>query len=73
MLLGAGESAEAGKIGDIIKRSKLKSSVFISPSRQSGVRMVRNSVFFSPLETAITAGPENNGSVPDGKVEFTLD
>lgn len=72
-MLGLGGPAEAGKVGDIIKRSKLKSSVFISPSRQREIQMVRNSVFFSPLETAITGGPEHNGSVEDIKVEFTLD
>lgn len=72
-VLGVAGPAEAGKVGDIIKRSKLRSSVFISPSRQSGIRMARNSIFFSPLETAITGGPDSNGSVEDVKVEFALD
>ena len=35
--------------------------------------MVRNSVFFSPLEPAITGGPLHNGSIQSTKVEFTLD
>ncbi|MBI2466084.1 MAG: hypothetical protein HYV66_02560 [Candidatus Sungbacteria bacterium] len=73
LVIGAGGSVKAGKVGDIVKRSKLKSSVFISPSRQREVQMVRNSVFFSPLETAVVGGPEHNGFIQNTKVEFTLD
>ena len=73
LLLGASGPAEAGKVKDIVKRSKIKSSVFLPSSRQVQTQVIRNSVFFSPLETAITDGPEHNSAIQTTKVDFTFD
>ncbi len=75
MVFGAGGSAEAGKVKDIIKRSKIKSSVFLPTSRQAQTQtqVIKNSIFFSPLETAITGGPEHNSAIQNTKAEFILD
>ena len=64
--------ADAGKISDIKKRVR---SVFtpkpfsLSPTATE----TRNRIFYSPTETIITAGPENNGLIQDTHVEFVLD
>jgi len=64
--------ADAGKINDIKRRVR---GVFtpkpfsLSPTAAE----TRNRIFYSPTETVITAGPDNNSLVPDTHVEFTLD
>lgn len=65
----------AGKVKDIKKRARAGASVFVPTSvqRQREVKMIRNSVFFSPLETAIADGPSHNSVVQNTRAEFTLD
>ena len=72
LMLGIGGSAEAGKVKDIIKRSVVRSS-YIPPTNDPQVRAMRNRIFYSPLETVITGGPNNNSYVQNTKVDFTLD
>lgn len=68
--------AEAGKISDIKKR--VSNSIFLpkkqtSSTSSSNTKSASSGIFSSPLETVITAGPENNSFVQDIKVTFVLD
>lgn len=71
-MLGFGVSAQAGKVGDIRKRIRTKVSVFLPPS-QAQLQSAKTSIFFSPMETAIAGGPEQNSTIQYTKVDFLLD
>ncbi|MEK7565251.1 MAG: hypothetical protein AAB501_03380 [Patescibacteria group bacterium] len=73
LLLDFSISAEAGKVGDIKKRIKTKVSVFLPQNRQAQMQSVKTGIFFSPMETVILGGPEQNSIIQNTKVEFTLD
>ncbi len=64
---------EAGKVADIKKRVRGKVSVFLPASRQAQLQSVKTGIFFSPMETVILGGPEQNGTIQSTKVEFVLD
>lgn len=69
-VLGA-NFVSAGKVKDIKKR--VRGSVFLPQNNQQGVQAVKGSIFFSPMETAITDGPAQNSLIQDTHVEFTFD
>lgn len=73
VLLGFGISAQAGKVSDIKKRIRNGVSVFLPQSRQNQLQSVKTGIFFSPMETVILGGPEQNSIIQNTKVEFTLD
>lgn len=74
LLLSGGREVQAGKVKDIIKRGAFsRGSVFLPKDRTADARMIRDSIFSSPLETVFIVGPEQNSIIQDTKVDFKLD
>ena len=75
VLLFAGVgAAQAGKVSDIKKRIRIPAgSVFLPRDRSVDVGLIRDSIFSSPMETAIVSGPDQNGIIENTRVEFKMD
>lgn len=71
LLAGFFNIVHAGKIKDILKRSR---SIFIPPqSREQMIEPARSSIFLSLLETTIISGPAQGSFIQDTRIEFFLD